>query len=323
MQKLLMNTFLLLLVITLTNCNETKEQVQVTSTLSNDQWEALIQLHFDEESSFQTFSEPPFQKLKAKIDYVKRHGNRVILVMSKINDTIGVFQGYLMEYDHYHTTLFYAEIENRVHSLAGDSLIWYINLRDSDSLWSIFGENEFWNSDESWDSSYESLKLKNGNSNDSYYRESGHNVGHIIKVDRISRQANFTEPIGDDLLGLILTTQIAKHRSFQDKSNKLTIRQEYLVRNNNRFCAIVSKRSETEGVFKAIVGKQVKDSLFYKFIKTDNSRLTDSSMELYLERLDSNTLWKYFGEYGFWEDEKTFEEFYESASSETFSAPIN
>lgn len=314
---------LMLLIPISSSCFERQLAKKSNSSLSANNWETVIEELVKKKSRKKSFTEQYIIDTEMSIDYFHIHGNRVILVISKLRDTIGVFQQYLVEYDPLSTSIYYVEQSNRPHILVGGSLDWFKSLIETDSLWSLFGNNGFWKSDKFWKESYDKLKLKTFSDGETYFWEGSFGVDYLIGVNSLSIKTDTSVPIVEDLLGLILTYQTGQHPFFRDQSNKLTIRQEFLARSEKRFCAIISKRSETEGVFKALIGKQIEDSIFYKFVSTDNSDLSGNSMKRYLKRLNSNSLWQYFGEYGFWEEEDKFEELYESASPEVFSAPIN
>ena len=315
--------FLLLMSLSLSSCNESGRPGFETSSLDEGQWEVLIEYFISREARSRQFSKDQFKDIEIETDFIQIHADKVALVLSKFKDTIGVYQGYLIEFDPLKVKIFYVELDNHPKIILNSKIDWYRGLKKLDSLWSLFGDDEFWLSKRKWKQIYKHVKLKRYSDGGTYEWENGYSVRHLIELNSGPLIASSNEPISDDLLGLILTTQISKHQSFQKESSTFTVRQEFLARSDNRFIAIVSKRSEQNGIFKAVIGKQVKDSIEYRFISTEDSNLSGITMKRHLYRLDKRLLWQYFGDYGFWEDEKKFNEKYENAETEIYSIPIN
>ncbi len=109
---------------------------------TDEQWTAALE-------SFREGSERrlgrtllPDDSLEVDYDFVRTAGQWFFCVMSKRNDSIGVYQGLVgrMEDDYF----YYASFEVGDYHLRGESMQEYVRLAESDSLWSLFGAHGFW-----------------------------------------------------------------------------------------------------------------------------------------------------------------------------------
>lgn len=232
--------------------------------------------------------------LPRRIDWFKHSGNKLAGVYSHRNSDKVVYQIWLGRHSGSRVTIAMFPGNEDIKTLEGESVKRYEYLALTDSLWTLFSDFEFWNSDDGWEEVFHKYSRTRLGKLD-YELSRDMSMGFMISPKNRTSDDNLRSAYSSDIgKALLLDFDRELSRYVDDQRAMTTLDLRTLI--DDAFVVVISRRDEHRGAYVACVGQVHGRLITYRIVSGGPIPISGEALQNYVNLYASDSLVTLIGE---------------------------